>query len=170
MIFIWLLIILVLLFGLTAFVGAPYVPTRRRDVRSAFEDLYVLSEKDVLLDIGSGDGVVLRVAASYGAKAVGYEINPLLVLISRWLSRGTTRVVTELKNFWRSDFPADTTVVYVFGESRDIARMAARVQQQVNKFGRPMHLISYGFKIPKKSELASTKSHHLYMFSPARVV
>lgn len=167
MILVWILIALVLLFGVTAFFGAPYVPSRKPDVRNVFEDLYPLSENDVLLDIGSGDGVVLREAAKHGARAVGYEINPILVLISRWLSRRDKRVSTELKNFWHHNFPANTTVVYVFGDSRDIKRMAGRIQQQVDTYKRPMHLISYGFTVPGIKELASTKSHHLYSFTPS---
>lgn len=167
MILFWIFIGLVLLFGLTVFFGAPYVPTRRQDVRHAFENLYPLSEKDVLLDIGSGDGVVLRVAANFGAKAIGYEINPLLVLISCWLSRKQPRVSTKLANFWQTKFPAKVTVIYIFGDSRDIKRMTKRVQTEVDRLNRPLHLISYGFKLPGKSELASTKSHHLYMFTPS---
>ena len=166
MILLWLLVAILLMFGLTVFIGAPYVPTKKGDVRRVFKDLYVLTEGDTLLDIGSGDGVVLRIAAESGAKAIGYEINPILVVISQWLSRGNPRVSTQLKNFWRSDFPPNTTVVYVFGESRDIARMARRIQNQVNKFNQSMHLISYGFKVPGIKELASNNSHHLYSFVP----
>lgn len=167
MIALWILGAIALLFGVTVFFGAPYVPSRRPDVRAVFDDLYPLSETDTLLDIGSGDGVVLREAAKRGAHAIGYEINPVLVLISRYLSRGNRLVQTDLKNFWTQDFPAKTTVVYVFGESRDIRRMAARVQQQVDAYNRPMHLISYGFAVPGHTQLASTKSHHLYSFVPS---
>jgi hypothetical protein len=61
--------LLAIFFGLVVFIGAPYVPSQRKYVRRAFEHLG-LGAKDVLVDIGSGDGVVLRIAASYGAKAV----------------------------------------------------------------------------------------------------
>ena len=64
--------------GFSAFMGAPYLPSHRRDVARAFDELYPLSSSDVLLDIGSGDGVVLRQASKRGARAIGYEIHPLL--------------------------------------------------------------------------------------------
>ena len=84
--------IVVLLFGFVVFRGAPYVPSKRRDIKRAFEELYPLDDSDTLVDIGSGDGVVLRMAAKRGAHAVGYELNPILVLVSRWLSRKYTTV------------------------------------------------------------------------------
>ena len=82
----------VLLFGFVAFTGAPYVPSRRRDLQKAFDELYRLKKTDMLVDIGSGDGVVLREASRRGARAIGYELQPLLVLISRWLSRHDEKV------------------------------------------------------------------------------
>jgi spermidine synthase len=48
----------------------------------AFHELYQLTENDNFVDIGSGDGVVLREASKIGARAVGFEINPILVFIS----------------------------------------------------------------------------------------
>ena len=108
----WLLfaiLAIVILVGFSAFTGAPYVPSHRRDVARAFRELYPLGANDVLVDIGSGDGVVLRQASKCGARAVGYEIHPLLVLLSRWLSRGDVRVAVYFANFWRVDLPNDTT-------------------------------------------------------------
>ncbi len=164
MIVLWVLAGVVALFLLTVLVGAPYVPSKRKDVSAAFSDLYPLSDTDVLLDIGSGDGVVLRQAAAYGARAVGYEVNPVLVVVSWLLSRGQPLVHTRIANFWYTDFPVDTTVVYVFGETRDIARMARRVQAEAKRLGRPLQLISYSFEVPGKKPLASTNMHHLYEF------
>ena len=98
----WVVAIIVVLVGFVAFTGAPYVPSKRRDVARAFEELYKLTAKDVLVDIGSGDGVVLREAARHGANAVGYEIHPLLVLVAKVLSRGNAHVHVKLANFWRT--------------------------------------------------------------------
>jgi precorrin-6B methylase 2 len=39
---------------------------------------------EVLYDLGSGDGrVLIEVAKEYGVRAIGIEINPILVLISK---------------------------------------------------------------------------------------
>lgn len=151
-------------FLLTVLVGAPYVPTKRRDLESVFDELYLPTTHDTVLDIGSGDGIVLRRVAKTGARAVGYEINPFLVLISKWLSRHEPLVCVRLANFWRTPFPTNTTVVYVFGESRDIAKMASRVQVEAKRLKRPIKLISYGFEIPGKVAIKSSSAHHLYEF------
>ena len=164
-----LLIILGTIFFLMVFVvafGAPYVPSRPSDVARAFDDLYDIGRRDLLVDIGSGDGMVLREASRRGARAVGYELNPLLVLISRLVSRNDTRVVTLLSNFWRQDFPDATTIVYVFGESRDIERMASKVQAESNRLNKKLYLLSYGFKVPSRSYSRKNRSHFLYEFSP----
>ena len=80
----WALLVIILLFCVTALTGAPYVPSHRHDVQQALTKLYRLGAEDCLVDMGSGDGVVLKVARQQGARAFGVELNPLLVLLSRW--------------------------------------------------------------------------------------
>jgi SAM-dependent methyltransferase len=62
---------------------APYVPTPQEVVDRMLE-LAELKPGDILYDLGSGDGrIVITAARRYGVKAVGFEINPLLVKESR---------------------------------------------------------------------------------------
>lgn len=164
-----LLIIVGVLLFLMVFVvafGAPYVPSRPADIRRAFDDLYDIGPNDLLVDIGSGDGLVLREAARRGARAVGYELNPLLVLISVFTSRRFRGIDTKLANFWKQDFPLSTTIVYVFGESRDIERMARKVQREATRLNRELYLLSYGFEVPGSQYMRKNRSHFLYGFSP----
>ena len=90
----------VLLFWFTAFTGAPYVPSKKSDLRAAFTGLYHLGASDMLVDLGSGDGVVLRTARRYGARAVGYEIGPVYVWVSRLLAMGDKKQQVIAKNYW----------------------------------------------------------------------
>lgn len=166
MIAIWIIAAFVLVFGFVAFWGAPYVPSRRRDIAVAFDELYPLQKADVLVDIGSGDGVVLREAAKRGAKAVGYELNPVLVYISRFLSRKQKNISVKLANFWRTRLPDDVTVVYTFGDSRDIRKMAEKVSMEATRLKRPIAFISYGFAVPHEQPLKSHGAYFLYEFSP----
>lgn len=156
------------IFLLTAVVGAPYVPTHRKQVRRAFSELRALNRSDTLVDMGSGDGVVLAEALAAGVgQAVGYEINPFLVVISRFRLRGryqNTRITTA--NFWRTPFPSDTTVVYTFGETRDIAKMYDRVQSEADRLGREIDFISYAFTVPGKVVLSQVGAHYLYRVTP----
>ena len=69
---VWYIIAGLIVFaGFTAFTGAPYVPSKPREVKRAFTKLYKLSAKDVVVDIGSGDGLVLR-GTDGGNAGTGY--------------------------------------------------------------------------------------------------
>lgn len=162
----WPLAAVVVIFGLAAFRGAPYLPSKRRQVDEAFRQLYPLGRRDVMVDIGSGDGLVLRAAARRGARAVGYEINPLLVVISRLLCRQYKGTKTVLADYFFVSFPADTTVVYVFSESRDIGRMADKVANEAERLGRPLFFISYGFEVPRREPVKTYGAYYLYTFYP----
>lgn len=165
-ILIWLFTLIVLLFGFVVFKGAPYVPSKKRELRAAFRELYPLNKTDVLVDIGSGDGIVLREAAQCGARAIGYELNPLLVLISKWLSRRDGTVDIIMADFWKARLPKDTTVVYTFGESRDIGKMARFVAQEASRLDKPLFLISYGFAVPHQPPYKTYQAYYLYHFAP----
>jgi len=65
--------------------GAPWVPTPIGKARRMLR-LAGVQRGEVVYDLGSGDGRLLVLAArEYGARAVGIEIDPLRVLISRAL-------------------------------------------------------------------------------------
>ena len=63
MIALWVVGGVLVLFALTAFTGAPYVPSHRRDIQRVFREGVKLTKDDVVLDIGAGDGIVLIEAA-----------------------------------------------------------------------------------------------------------
>ena len=54
MIALWVVGGVLVLFALTAFTGAPYVPSHRRDIQRVFRDGVKLTKDDVVLDIGAG--------------------------------------------------------------------------------------------------------------------
>ncbi len=166
MVLLWILAGIVLLFGFVVFRGAPYVPSHRRFARQALTKLYELQSDDVLVDLGSGDGVILRLATQKGARAVGYELNPALVLISQILAHGDKRQSTILADMWLSDFPADTTVVYVFAVSRDAKKLTKKLQAHADKHGRDLWCITYGSGLANKEPVRTLQAHSLYLFTP----
>lgn len=158
---VWAVGSIVLLFGLVVLRGAPYVPTKRKLLDKAFDTLYPLKDTDVLVDIGSGDGVVLRAAAARGARAIGYELNPILVVIARLLSRSPL-ISVRLADFWRVELPKDTTVIYTFGESRDIRKMYRKAERTAAANGTTIAFISFGFEVPGEKAVAYDGSFYLY--------
>ena len=169
MVIFWVITAIILCFGFVVFWGAPYVPTRRKQIEQAFEELYKVGRGDVVVDIGSGDGVLLRAAVKRGAKAIGYELNPLLVLITRLLSRKEAfNMQVVLANFWRQTLPPETTLVYTFLEKRDIARMELYLIRQARLRTTPLHFISYGFELPNTKPIKRVGPMLLYVFKSDR--
>ncbi len=166
MILLWIIASVVVIFGIVTFVGAPYVPSLKKDISIAFDELYPIKSSDVVLDIGSGDGVVLREIARRGGRAIGYEINPILVGLSKLFTRNNRKVETRLANFWNITFPNDTTAVYVFAVSRDTKRVAKKMQQQADYLNKTLYLLSYGATIPGVKLTKQAGAHHLYTFTP----
>ncbi len=158
---------IVVVLGASVFFGAPYVPTHRRDLRRMFDRLYPLSERDVLLDIGSGDGIVLREASRRGARAVGYEINPVYWGISRLLSWRDAKVSSRLRNAWTTPFPDDVTLVYAFAVARDGKRLKKLLQREAERLGRPLTLVCYGSPLPQVQPVEAFEAYFLYKFQPS---
>lgn len=148
-----------MIFALPALTGAPYVPSKSREVRRLFTEALPLGKDDVVLDIGSGDGVVLMIAAQQGARAIGYEINPFLVLISRWRLRKLPGVQVRWANIWRRPVLDKVTVMYTFGDGRDIAKMFRLAERQAAAQTEPLTFVSYGFAIPG---MRPTKEYYGY--------
>lgn len=163
MLFVGLVIGVIAFAGISAFFGAPYVPSRRRHVEELFDKHYKLRSSDVVLDLGSGDGSVVREVARRGARAVGVEIHPLFYAISVVLSRRyRSQVRLQLGNIWRYSFPEDTTVVYAFSVSRDIKRMYQRVCDESSRLGRPLTFICYGAHLHDIKADSSSGAFNIY--------
>lgn len=152
--------------GFTAFFGAPYVPSRRRFVEKAFSELYPLSSSDVVVDIGSGDGRVLRAAANKGARAIGYELHPILVLMSRLGSLQKPLVKTVWRNAWRVQLPDDVTLVYIFSVSRDSKRMAKKLVAEATRLRRPLNVMTWGSGLEGLQPTKTLDAYRLYEVNP----
>jgi hypothetical protein len=164
MIFLYIVgLVLFVSFGMIVFRGAPYVPTHRAQIATAFDELYPLSDKDYMVDLGSGDGVVLRAAADRGARALGYELNPVLVALC-WLRFRRDRHVQVcfIDYQYVTTLPRDATVVYAFGTSLSIQRIARKLEQWSQD--RTLYFISYGFTLEDRKPLKRSGPMSLYRF------
>lgn len=156
---IWIIAIaLAICFGLGTWLGAPYLPMRRVEAEKAL-DLLDFKPGQTLVDLGSGDGAVLLAAAKRGIKGVGYEINPLLWVLSIIRTMRYRRLVKfKLGDMWRADLQG-ADAVFIFG----IGRYMDRFDKLLKGSGRPLKVISYAFELPRKAE-ASEGAVHLYRY------
>jgi len=154
----------ILLFGFVVAFGAPYVPSLRKEVRRALSELYPLNKGDVVVDLGSGDGIVLLEASKKGAIGFGVELNPFLVLISKLRLRGRAKIT--LGNMWLTRLPANVSLVYVFAVSRDTKRLERFVQAEANRLEKDVSLMTFGAKLPTVKPVRVRKAHSLYIFKP----
>ncbi|HSW81097.1 MAG TPA: hypothetical protein VLG40_01755 [Candidatus Saccharimonas sp.] len=157
---------LILLFGAVVLRGAPYVPTLKRSVKNAL-DLLDLADGDLVIDLGSGDGNVLKAAAQRGYKALGYEINPLLCIISRLRALPQRSKITVLwRDFWLAEWPQETKAVFVFLAGPYMNHLSRKLAQVMNERKQPLIVISYGFAIPGYLPKKISNGFYLYELQP----
>ncbi len=151
--------LVVLLFGFVVAFGAPYLPTLKRQTESAL-DLLDLKKGQTLLELGSGDGRVLKAAARRGLNVTGYELNPILVLISiisTWKYRKNVHITWG--NYWHHQWPK-TDGIFVFLLDKYMAKLDKKIiQQQLNT-----KLVSFAFKVPGKKAVKETDGLFLYKY------
>jgi hypothetical protein len=146
--------------------GAPYVPTHAGPVKHVFEMLD-MPKGSTIVDLGSGDGVLLKAAAKRGYHAIGYELNPFLCLISYlrcWRYRHLVSV--RWRDFWLSPLPGDVAAVFIFLSGPYLHRLDRKLSRERPKnAGKPLMVVSYGFLIPGKGKPIKTEQAlHLYHY------
>lgn len=154
---------IVLLFGFVIFFGAPYLPTMTRQ-RQAAIDMLALKPGQLIYDLGCGDGRLLKAAAKRGLLAVGYELNPLLVIVARLSTlRYRKKVRIVWGNFWKADLKmADG--VFVFLIDHHMARLDKFISSQ--RRAKSLKVVSYAFPIPAKKPAATRGPLFLYRYGP----
>ena len=156
---------LIVLFGFVAFIGAPYVPTLRADAQRVLR-LRSWSKREVVVDLGSGDGIILRLLAPKVKRAIGYELSPPLYFWSRWRSRNQKNITIYYKNFWTTPLPHDTNVVYTFLAERYMKKCYSLLLSHVEKTQTPLLFISYSFELPNIQPIAKDGPMFMYQITP----
>lgn len=142
--------------------GPVYFPSSD-EVCKKMVDIAKLKKGDVVFDLGSGDGRILIAAAKKGAKAIGYEIDPILVLQSRKRIRQlglSNKVEVKLKNMWQADFnQADFILVYML--PKYLIKLRKLLKEKLNH---PVTVISNDYPIPGKKYTKKIGNIYLYKF------
>lgn len=159
---IYLLIIAsILLFsvGIVGFSAAPYVPTKRRDVKR-FLLLAEIKAGERVYDLGCGDGKILTAAISCDAAAVGFELSFLNYLFCKLFRRPAE---IRFANFFNADF-SRADLIYMFLSQKAHNRMGEILQKRHKPGAR---IISYvwpisGFTPEKIDKMPGRPDLYLY--------
>jgi 16S rRNA A1518/A1519 N6-dimethyltransferase RsmA/KsgA/DIM1 with predicted DNA glycosylase/AP lyase activity len=152
--------IIILFFGIGAWRGAPYLPILDKQGESLL-DFSEIKKGQRLIDLGSGDGKLLKLAAKRGVSSVGYEINPLLYVVSKIYTYKYRHLITiHLADFWFVDLP-ETDLIAVFLIDRYMERLDNKLSKQLTS---PTKLVSYVYSIPNKIPDKTNKNSYLYNY------
>lgn len=160
----WLILVgggVVLLFSFVIVFGAPFLPTLSSRMDEAM-DLLDLKPGQKLLELGSGDGRILRAAAERGVYGIGYELNPLLVLWSRLIQWKYRQYITvHWGNYWRHTLPV-TDGIYVFLLNPFMERLDKKIEHEITK---SVKVVSFAFAIPGKKPAKELNGLMLYKYT-----
>jgi SAM-dependent methyltransferase len=148
-----------------------FVPTRQ-DVADQMLVMARVTEKDVVYDLGSGDGRILILAAQkFGARGVGVELDPRLVEISRQVAREGE--VADRVTFIEGDlFSADisqATVVTLYLSPGLNRQLEAKLRRELKPGAR---IVSHQFGIgawPPAATMRAADGTDLFLWTvPSR--
>lgn len=143
------------------FIGPPYVPALKRDIAVLFKEL-AIGSKHHLVDLGAGDGRVLKMAAERGATVSGVEINPFLVGIAR-VKLQPYKGTVVLGNLWKYRLPDATTHVFAFSADVFMNKLEKYCEAQRRHTGN-FWLLCYGFRFKGREPEKVVGAFNLYRF------
>lgn len=176
---IFLLLFVLLIFALFAFdffLDLPYVAIDRQKIDTIIK-LAKIKKGETVVDLGSGDGRLLIAAANAGAHAIGYEINPLLVFLTRLKARllhlrgggiatksgkrhlGGGQVIVKKQNLWQADL-SQADVIFVYSLKTHIQKFEDFVYKNAKKGTR---IIVNTNPFPSRKPVKSENGIFLYM-------
>ncbi len=142
--------------------GGPYVPSRPEAVDNMIA-LAKLSHSDSVIDLGSGDGRILIAAISAGAgRAVGYEIHPGLVKLSRQKAinaKVSSKVTIVRKTMWKAHLNG-ANVVFLFQIPYSMKKLRDKIETELPPGTR---IISNAFEVPGRKPISTLGKARLYI-------
>jgi SAM-dependent methyltransferase len=129
----------------SSLMGSPYVPTRKKAIRDIL-DRAKLKKGSLFIDLGCGDGRIVREAVSYKqVKGIGVDINPVLIFWARLKTRLAHMKGIEYKveNIYHTDI-SKADAIYIFLLPQFLRKLRPKLEKEAKK---GTLIISHGFTI-----------------------
>jgi len=167
----WLFIIFIefciIAFGIwiiwSGLVGAPWLPTPKRRIRSMLEFAGV-NQDDRVYDLGSGDGrIIVMAAKEFGAQSIGIEVDPLRILWSKLAIKRNklgNRVKVIRGNFFKISL-ADATVVTLYQGFEINKKIREKLSSELKPGTR---VVSYRFILEGWNPVKTSEETSVYLY------
>lgn len=146
------------------FLGVPFLPTHRRQARRMME-LAQIKPGMKVIDLGSGAGRLLFLAAAQGAQVVGYELNPFLVLWTKLMillkgKRGQIKVF--YKSIYSADI-ADADIIFLFLYPTHMKKLETKIFTEAKH---DVKILSYVFQFHSYVPVGNKEGIFIYKKTP----
>lgn len=144
------------------FVGGEWLPTPQIIVDRMLK-MAKVSRNDVVYDLGSGDGKIVLSSAKIGAKAIGVEIDPLRVFISRIKIKltGLDKLAKIIqKNLFEINVK-DADIVTLFLLPQTMKKLENKLRKELRKGA---HVVSYKFTFKKWKPSKIDNENKIYLY------
>lgn len=145
------------------FWGAPFIPSGQRTAQRML-DLAGVRPGTRFIDLGSGDGRLVLLAAKRGATAVGVELNPWLVCWARRRARRaglSHTAIFRVGNLWREDL-SGYDVVAVYGLDQMMGPLEAKLRRELKPGA---VVVSHAFHFSGASPVREEAGVAVYQFT-----
>lgn len=157
----YFILLVLLMFAFSPlFLGVPFLPTHRRQARLMMK-LAEIKPGMKVIDLGSGAGRLLFLAAAQGATAVGYELNPFLVIWTKLmiLLRGRSgQVQVFYKSIYDADI-ADADVIMMFLYPPHMKKITDKIFNETKPEAK---ILSYVFQFHGHEPIAKEEGIFVY--------
>ncbi len=140
--------------------GAPFEPTSEKKLKKILK-LAKIKKNEKVADLGSGDGRIVIAIAKKGIEAHGYEINPILVFLSRRKIKKQgleKKAFIHWKNFWQEDL-GKYDVIVMFQFHTIMKKLRDKLKKELKPKTR---IISYHWKFPGWKIIKKQEDIYLY--------
>ena len=152
---------IICLVGYSLLKGAPYAPLGNERIKVMIK-LLDLKKKQTIADIGSGDGRIVIAFAKNGIEAHGFEINPVLVLLSRYYIQKQhlqNKAFIHWKNIWYADLSRFDGLT-LYGITHMMLPLEKKLQQEAKPGAK---IVSNHFQFPSWKPVRVQSDVRLYI-------